>query len=253
MNNQNQIGYPNQFVNQQIPINRQVIYQQSSPNQQTYQNSNQLQSNQISQNNNQYSEESNQLFNSDNNKQEVDDTDLFAAIGNAAQNEMLYQQQQYQRQMQQVNNAVRYNVNMALLQQQNKMQLEVNNMLANQVDTKMIEYEKQRKRLVYKDRVFTGIKIVIVLGVVIFLAINPQTRKRISLVGQDLGEMTSGIIKGEEVHSNKLVEDLFRDLKEDLDDTKYVEFQSEETNTQVESEAQNEIQNEVQDEVKNKE
>ena len=45
---------------------------------------------------------------------------------------------------------------------------------------------------------------------------NVQLRTRIILVAQDVKEMVTCLLNNEEVSSNKLVEDLFRDLGDDL-------------------------------------
>ena len=105
----------------------------------------------------------------------------------------------------------------AVKYQQDRLKLEMQEVLQEEVGYRLSKYEKRRKWRSFKDKIATAIKILILIGVVGFIMGNAQLRLRIAIVAKDFGEIIEDLLNGEETSSNKLVEDLFRDLGDDLD------------------------------------
>ncbi len=109
-----------------------------------------------------------------------------------------------------VKEAVRY--------QSDKLKLEVSEVLEDEVSRRLSKYERRRRRRDLKERVCFIAKGVVILLVAAFILGNAQLRLRFKLVFTDLGDMISSLVRGEEASSNKLIEDLFRDLGDDLNE-----------------------------------
>lgn len=99
-----------------------------------------------------------------------------------------------------------------------RIKLEVNEVLADEVGYRLDKYEKRRKFRQRKDFVIGVLKAVAVLIVVLFIFGNAQLRLRFQIIFKDIGDLVHGLVNNEEVTSNQLVEDMFRDLGDDLND-----------------------------------
>ena len=99
-----------------------------------------------------------------------------------------------------------------------RIKLEVNEVLADEVGYRLDKYEKRRKFRQRKDFVTGVLKAVAVLIAVLFIFGNAQLRLRFWIIFKDIGDLVHGLVNNEEVTSNQLVEDMFRDLGDDLND-----------------------------------
>lgn len=97
-----------------------------------------------------------------------------------------------------------------------RLKLEVNEVLSGEVGYRLDKYEKRRKFRERRDLVVGVLKWGLALLVVAVIFGNVTLRTRCQIVLKDIGDLVSGLIHNEEVTSNQLVEDLFRDLGEDL-------------------------------------
>lgn len=99
-----------------------------------------------------------------------------------------------------------------------RLKLEVNEVLADEVGYRLDKYEKRRKFRQRKDFVTGVLKAVAVLIAVLFIFGNAQLRLRFQIIFKDIGDLVHGLVNNEEVTSNQLIEDMFRDLGDDLND-----------------------------------
>ncbi len=97
-----------------------------------------------------------------------------------------------------------------------RLKVEVNEVLAGEVGYRLDKYEKRRKFRERRDFLVGVFKWGIALLLVAVIFGNVTLRTRCQIVLKDIGDLVSGLIHNEEVTSNQLVEDLFRDLGEDL-------------------------------------
>lgn len=107
-------------------------------------------------------------------------------------------------------------VSEAVKAQNDKVKLEISEVLQDEVGYRLSKYEKRRKRRDLKEKIGFCIKGVVLIVVFLIIFGNAQIRLRISLVAKDAGEMISDLLRGKDTSSNKLVEDLFRDLGDDI-------------------------------------
>lgn len=107
-------------------------------------------------------------------------------------------------------------VSEAVKAQNDKVKLEISEVLQDEVSYRLGKYEKRRKRRDLKEKIGFCIKGVVLIIVFLIIFGNAQIRLRISLVAKDAGEMISDLLRGKDTSSNKLVEDLFRDLGDDI-------------------------------------
>lgn len=114
-------------------------------------------------------------------------------------------------------------VNEAMQYQQDKMKLEVKEVLDDEVGYRLSRYEKRRRRRDMKDKASLIIKGVVTFIIIVIILGNTQLRTRFALVFRDFGDLFSNIISGEETSSNKLVDDLFGDLSDDIDEENTIE------------------------------
>lgn len=111
----------------------------------------------------------------------------------------------------------------AVKYQNDKLKLEVAEVLDDEVSSRLEKYDRRRRRRDFNEKVRAISKGVVILLVVLFIIGNQQLRLRFALVFQDVGEMIISLMKGENTSSNKLVEDLFRDLGDDLNEINTIE------------------------------
>ena len=104
----------------------------------------------------------------------------------------------------------------AVKAQNDKTKLEISEVLQDEVSSRLSKYERRRRRRDLKEKIGFCIKGVVLIIVFLIIFGNAQIRLRISLVAKDAGEMISDLLRGKEASSNKLVEDLFRDLGDDI-------------------------------------
>lgn len=107
-------------------------------------------------------------------------------------------------------------VSEAVKAQNDKVKLEISEVLQDEVSYRLGKYEKRRKRRDLKEKIGFCIKGVVIIVVFLIIFGNAQIRLRISLVAKDTGELISDLLQGKEASSNKLVEDLFRNLGDDI-------------------------------------
>lgn len=107
-------------------------------------------------------------------------------------------------------------VSEAVKAQNDKVKLEISEVLQDEVSYRLGKYEKRRKRRDLKEKIGFCVKGVVIIVVFLIIFGNAQIRLRISLVAKDTGELISDLLQGKEASSNKLVEDLFRNLGDDI-------------------------------------
>lgn len=104
----------------------------------------------------------------------------------------------------------------AVKAQNDKMKLEVSEVLQDEVSSRLSKYERRRRRRDLKEKISWVIKAIIIVLVTLIVFGNKQMRMRISIVAKDAGELISDLLQGKEASSNKLVEDLFKDWGSDI-------------------------------------
>lgn len=143
-----------------------------------------------------------------------------------ASDELIYEANEINRKIQPVVKETTEKVVKAAIKTHNDtLKLEVAEVLDSEVSYRLSKYEKRRRRRDFKEKMSSIIKGVVILFVIVVVLSNAQLRLRFALLFQNIGDMIGSIMKGEETSSNRLVEDLFRDLEEDLNrvNTKEVE------------------------------
>ena len=110
-----------------------------------------------------------------------------------------------------VGEAVRY--------QQDKLKVEMNEVLQSEVGYRLDKYEKRRRRRDAKDKLGVVMKWVVVVGIIAFIYGTPQLRTKFAILFRDFGDLVEGLVNNEEVSSNKLVEDALTGLGEDLNES----------------------------------
>lgn len=114
-------------------------------------------------------------------------------------------------------------VSEAVKAQNDKVKLEISEVLQDEVSYRLGKYEKRRKRRDLKEKIGFCIKGVVIIVVFLIIFGNAQIRLRISLVAKDTGELISDLLQGKEASSNKLVEDLFRNLGDDINNVNTID------------------------------
>lgn len=114
-----------------------------------------------------------------------------------------------------IRGAVEEEVKKAVEFNNENLKAEVNKAVKKDIGHRLDKYDKRRKWRFMADMTGTCIKWGIVALIALTIYGNVQLRTRICLVAGDVKEMVICLINHEEVSSNKLVEDLFRDLDDD--------------------------------------
>lgn len=114
-------------------------------------------------------------------------------------------------------------VSEAVKAQNDKVKLEISEVLQDEVSYRLGKYEKRRKRRDLKEKIGFCVKGVVLIIVFLIIFGNAQIRLRISLVAKDAGEIISDLLRGKDTSSNKLVEDLFRDLGDDINNVNTID------------------------------
>lgn len=96
------------------------------------------------------------------------------------------------------------------------VEIEVKKAVKKDIGHRLDKYEKRRNRRFMANIIGTCIKWGIAVLIALAIYGNVQLRTRVILVAQDVKKMVTCLLNNEEVSSNKLVEDLFRDLGDDL-------------------------------------
>lgn len=96
------------------------------------------------------------------------------------------------------------------------VEIEVKKAVKKDIGHRLDKYEKRRNRRFMANIIGTCIKWGIAVLIALAIYGNVQLRTRVILVAQDVKEMVTCLLNNEEVSSNKLVEDLFRNLGDDL-------------------------------------
>lgn len=114
-------------------------------------------------------------------------------------------------------------VSEAVKAQNDRVKLEISEVLQDEVSSRLGKYERRRKRRDLKEKIGFCIKGVVLIIVFLIIFGNAQIRLRISLVAKDAGEMISDLLRGKDTSSNKLVEDLFRNLGDDINNVNTID------------------------------
>ena len=114
-------------------------------------------------------------------------------------------------------------VSEAVKAQNDKMKLEISEVLQDEVSFRLGKYERRRRRRDLREKIGFIIKGVVILLVIALIFGNAQLRLRISLIAKDAGELISDLFSGRDTSSNKLVEDLFRDLGNEINEVNTIE------------------------------
>ena len=114
-------------------------------------------------------------------------------------------------------------VSEAVKAQNDRVKLEISEVLQDEVSSRLSKYERRRRRRDLKEKIGFCIKGVVLIIVFLIIFGNAQIRLRISLVAKDAGEMISDLLRGKDTSSNKLVEDLFRDLGDDINNVNTID------------------------------
>lgn len=134
-----------------------------------------------------------------------------------ASDELIYEANEINRKIQPVvKETTEKVVKEAIKTHNDTLKLEVAEVLDSEVSYRLSKYEKRRRRRDFKEKMSSIIKGVVILFAIVVVLSNAQLRLRFALLFQNIGDMIGSIMKGEETSSNRLVEDLFRDLEEDL-------------------------------------
>lgn len=99
----------------------------------------------------------------------------------------------------------------AMKYQQDKMKLEINDTLDEEIGYHLKKYNKRRARRDLKDGIATAIKVIIVLAIIGVLFGNPTVRNKIFTVASDFKDLVVSLMNGEDASSNELIDNLFED------------------------------------------
>ena len=116
-----------------------------------------------------------------------------------------------------INKKVKPLVNDAIQYHQDKMKLEVKEILDDEVGYRLSRYEKRRRRRDIKDKASLIIKGVLIFVLAVVILGNTQIRTRCAIVFRDFGDLFTNIVSGEETSSNKLVDDILGKVGSDVD------------------------------------
>lgn len=111
-----------------------------------------------------------------------------------------------------IQDTVEREVKTAVKLNNDRLKMEVNEVLADEVGYRLDRYEKRRRARNRREFVGAVLKWGIALIVALAIFGNAQIRAKIGIVAQDVFELVSGLVHNEEVSSNKLVEDIFSEV-----------------------------------------
>ena len=106
---------------------------------------------------------------------------------------------------------------------QDKLKLEIHEVLDDEVGYRLSRYEKRRRRRDMKERLSSIIKGVAAFVVIVIILGNSQLRTRFAIVFKDFGDLFSDVLSGKDTSSNKLVKDLLGDMANDINEENIVE------------------------------
>lgn len=153
--------------------------------------------------------------------QTVYDEPVNLAVGNE---EEAYRQEEFSKKVQPIlHETTKKVVSEAVKAQNDKMRLEVSEVLQDEVSYRLSKYEKRRKRRDLKEKIGFITKGVVIFLVILFIFGNQQLRTRIALVAKDAGDMLADLLQGKETSSNKLVHDLFKGLGSDINEVNTID------------------------------
>ena len=148
--------------------------------------------------------------------QTVYDEPANLAVGNE---EEAYRQEEFSKKVQPIlHETTKKAVSEAVKAQNEKMKLEVSEVLQDEVSYRLSKYEKRRRRRDLKEKIGFVIKGVVIFLVILFIFGNQQLRTRIALVARDAGDIIADLLQGKPTSSNKLVEDLFKSVGKDVNE-----------------------------------
>lgn len=127
-----------------------------------------------------------------------------------------------------INHRVQSLLEDTMVAQSNRMKLEVQEVLNDEVGYRLSKYEKRRKKRDFREKVGLIIKLGIIAALIMIVLGNSQIRNKITTAIKDVGDMIMDAYNGNEVTSNKLVENL---LKEEITPSAITHEEEEEKST----------------------
>lgn len=99
--------------------------------------------------------------------------------------------------------------------QEERIKVEVHEVLSRDVDKRLDKFEKRRRRAKRREYFGRLVKWGIIAAIVLAVYATPALRCRVVLIYQDAVQMVQDAMRGREVSSNKLLQDLFQPISSD--------------------------------------
>lgn len=141
------------------------------------------------------------------------------SFGKIARDEESYRKNEFKSQLQPiVQETTKRAVTEAVKYQQDKLKLEVHEVLQDEVGYRLSKYEKRRRRRRLKENLSTAVKVFILLGVIGVILSNASIRSRVQIVTRNAWNYVESLIAGESTSSNSVVDSFLQSLGVELND-----------------------------------
>jgi len=141
------------------------------------------------------------------------------SFGKIARDEESYRKNEIKSQLQPiVQETTKRAVTEAVKYQQDKLKLEVHEVLQDEVGYRLSKYEKRRRRRRLKENLSTAVKVFILLGVIGVILSNASIRSRVQIVTRNAWNYVESLIAGESTSSNSVVDSFLQSLGVELND-----------------------------------
>ena len=135
------------------------------------------------------------------------------SFGKIARDEESYRKNEFKSQLQPiVQETTKRAVTEAVKYQQDKLKLEVHEVLQDEVGYRLSKYEKRRRRRRLKENLSTAVKVFILLGVIGVILSNASIRSRVQIVTRNAWNYVESLIAGESTSSNSVVDSFLQSL-----------------------------------------
>ena len=140
-------------------------------------------------------------------------------FGTVVWDEESYQKNEFESQLQPIVQATTQKaVTEAVKYQQDKLKLEVHEVLQDEVGYRLSKYEKRRRRRRCKENLITVVKLLVLLGIIGVILSNSSIRSRVQIVTRNAWNYVESLVAGEDVSSNNIVDDVLQSLGVELND-----------------------------------
>lgn len=109
-----------------------------------------------------------------------------------------------------IREATKHAVSEAIKFENAKMNVEVRDVLQEEVSYRLDKYEKRRSRRKFKNTIKSLVSWGILILLVVAVYQNVELRNAVIVVALDIKDMVVGLVQGDDISSNKLLEDLLK-------------------------------------------